>query len=76
VIPRQGKPGAARREVEHRRAFRQLVKWRTGCEVRISNLKRNYGWNRTQLTGIHGVRTWCGHGVFTHNLIKIGALAA
>lgn len=76
VIPRQGKPGAARREFEHRRAFRELVKWRTGCEGRISNLKRNYGWNRTTLTGLEGARIHCGHGVFAHNLIKIGALAA
>ena len=26
--------------------------------------------------GIQGARTWCGHGVFAHNLVKIGALAA
>jgi transposase, IS5 family len=38
--------------------------------------KRSYGWNRTELTGIDGARTWCGHGVFAHNLVKIGALAA
>ncbi|MDT5208370.1 MAG: hypothetical protein QOF67_785, partial [Mycobacterium sp.] len=25
---------------------------------------------------IHGARTWCGHGVFAHNLVKIGSLAA
>jgi IS5 family transposase len=76
VIPRKAKPGQARREFEHRRAFRQMVKWRTGCEGRISNLKRNYGWNRTLLTGLEGARIHCGHGVFAHNLIKIGALAA
>ena len=28
------------------------------------------------LVAIHGARTWCGHGVFAHNLVKIGALAA
>ena len=28
------------------------------------------------LTGITGARTWCGHGVFAHNLVKISALAA
>ena len=27
-------------------------------------------------TGITGARTWCGHGVFAHNLVKISALAA
>jgi IS5 family transposase len=76
AIPRMSKPTAARREFEHRRAFRQKVKWRTGSEGRINHIKRSYGWNRTELTGITGVRTWCGHGVFTHNLVKIGTLAA
>jgi transposase, IS5 family len=75
AIPRRGKPGAARREVEHRRAFHALVKWRTGSEGRINHIKRSYGWNRTELTTITGARTWCGHGVFAHNLVKIGALA-
>lgn len=76
AIPRKSKPTAARREFEHRRAFRDKVKWRTGSEGRINHVKRSYGWNRTELTGIHGARTWCGHGVFAHNLVKIGALAA
>lgn len=76
AIPRVSKPGAARREFEHRRAFREKVKWRTGSEGRINHMKRSYGWNRTELTGINGVRTWCGHGVFAHNLVKIGTLAA
>ncbi|MDT5139170.1 MAG: transposase, family, partial [Mycobacterium sp.] len=40
-----------------------------------SHMKRSYGWNRTELTGINGARTWCGHGVFAHNLVKIGSLA-
>jgi IS5 family transposase len=76
AIPRRSKPSAARREFEHRRAFRAKIKWRTGSEGRINHLKRSYGWDRTELTGIHGARTWCGHGVFAHNLVKIVALAA
>ena len=76
AIPRKSKPSAARREFEHRRAFRDKVKWRTGSEGRINHIKRSYGWNRTELTGINGARTWCGHGVFAHNLVKIGSLAA
>jgi len=75
AIPRKGKPTAARREFEHRRAFRDKVKWRTGSEGRINHIKRSYGWNRTELTGVNGARTWCGHGVFAHNLVKIGTLA-
>ena len=26
------------------------------------------------IDGIDGARTWCGHGVFNHNLVKIAAL--
>ena len=44
VIPRRGRPNKARQAEEHRRAFRRHVKWRTGCEGRISTLKRGYGW--------------------------------
>ena len=49
-------PSAARREFEHRRAFREKLKWRMGSEGRINHIKRSYGWNRTELTGIHGAR--------------------
>ena len=52
AIPRASKPGAARREFEYRRAFRNKIKWRTGSEGRINHLKRSYAWNRTELTGI------------------------
>jgi len=40
VIPRKGRPGKARQDLEHAPEFRDLVKWRTGCEGRISHLKR------------------------------------
>jgi IS5 family transposase len=76
VIPRKGRPGAARRAVEHRPAFRRTVKWRTGCEGRISTLKRGYGWDRTRLDSLEGARTWTGQGILTHNLVKIAALTA
>src|ERR1700720_521790 len=76
AIPRAAKPGAVRREFEHRKAFRAKIKWRTGSEGRINHLKRSYGWKRTELTTLTGARTWCGHGVFAHNLVKISTLAA
>jgi IS5 family transposase len=76
AIPRQATTSAARKALEHSRSFRRLVKWRTGCEGRISYLKRGYGWDRTRLDGRHGAAIWCGHGVFTHNLVKISALAS
>jgi IS5 family transposase len=74
VIPRKGKPSAARREVEHGRGFRRLVKWRTGSEGRISYLKRRYGWDRTLFDTLPGAQTWCGLGVLAHNTVKIAGL--
>ncbi len=74
VLPRKGKPNAARRAHEQRRSFQRLVKWRTGSEGRISCLKRDFGWARTRIDGLQGARTWCGHGVFNHNLVKIAGL--
>ena len=76
AIPRQATTSAARKVPEHSRGFRKLVKWRTGCEGRISYLKHRYGWNRTRLDSRTGAAIWCGHGVFAHNLVKIGILAS
>jgi IS5 family transposase len=73
-VDNEGRPAAARRAVEQQRSFQRLLQWRTGSEGRISCLKRDFGWNRTRLDGLRGARTWCGHGVFNHNLIKIAAL--
>jgi IS5 family transposase len=75
AIPRQGKISPARKATEHSRSFRKLVKWRTGSEGRISYLKHSYGWDRSHLDTRQGAAIWCGHGVFAHNLVKIGALA-
>ena len=76
VLPTKGKPNAARRIVESEPTFQDLVRWRTGCEGRISCLKRDFGWGRTRMDGIEGARTWCGQGVFNHNLVKIAGLMA
>jgi IS5 family transposase len=74
VLPRKGRPNAARRDIEQRRAFKKTIRWRTGCEGRISCAKRDFGLARTRLDGLHGARTWCGHGIFAHNLTKIAAI--
>jgi transposase, IS5 family len=74
VLPTKGRATNARRQVENRRAFRKMVRWRTGCEGRISCTKRDFGLARTRIDGLAGARTWCGHGIFAHNLIKISGL--
>jgi IS5 family transposase len=30
--------------------------------------------DRTRIDGLEGTKTWCGHGVFNHNLVKVAAL--
>ena len=76
AIPRKGATGTARRAHERQPGFRRLVKWRTGCEGRISHLKHRYDLHRTRLDGLTGARIWCGYGILAHNLTKITALAA
>jgi IS5 family transposase len=71
VIPRTGKPSQARQSIERADDFVDAVKWRTGCEGRISALKRECGWRRTRLRTHDGARTWCAHGVFAHNLTTL-----
>jgi IS5 family transposase len=74
AIPRRGKPGPARTKVQRGRGFTKLVKWRTGCEARISCLKRDFGWRRTLFDGLEGAQIWCGWGVLAHNSLKIAEL--
>lgn len=74
AIPRRGRPGAARQAEQRRPGFVRLVKWRTGCEGRISHLKHGYGWNRTMLDGLAGAGVWCGYAVLAHNSVKIAGL--
>ena len=74
AIPRAGRADTARRREQATRRFRRLVKWRTGCEGRISSLKHGYGWDRTLLVGLDGTRIWCGWGVLAHNSRRISEL--
>jgi transposase, IS5 family len=76
AIPCKGRAGPTRQMVERARGFRRLVKWRTGCEGRISQLKHRFGWARTLLDGLQGAQSWCGYGVLAHNLVKAAGLLA
>ena len=71
VIPRQGRG----HPVEKTRGWRRRYRFRAGSEGRISTLKRQRGWARTRLKGHAGAKIWTGHGVFTHNLDRMVALA-
>jgi len=63
---------AQRRQLEKKRWFRNAQKWRTGCEGRISLLKRRHGLNRCRYKGLPGIQRWVGLGVIADNLINIG----
>ena len=71
-IPSNGTPGKQRKEKQKKRWFKKLQKWRTGCEGRISVLKRRHGLQRSRYKGLHGMKRWVGLGVIADNLIHLG----
>ena len=77
AIPHLGTKNVQRRAVQRKRWFRNAQKWRTGCEGRISLLKRRHGLNRCRYKGTAGMKRWVGLGVIADNLINIAhAMAA
>ena len=71
-IPNRGTRSEERRQLEKRPWFKKGQKWRTGCEGRISVLKRRHGLARCRYRGMEGMRRWVGLGVMADNLINIG----
>jgi IS5 family transposase len=71
VLPAQGRKSPARRAHERQRWFRRGQRWRTGCEGRISVLKRRHGLRRSRYHGHHGMHRWVGLGVIADNLINM-----
>jgi IS5 family transposase len=59
---------SGRAEQGSRRTRRRLARYRTGCEGRISHLKRGYGLRRSRLRGNQGQRIWTGWAVLAYNL--------
>jgi transposase, IS5 family len=52
---------------------RSTARYRTGCEGRISHLKRGYGLRRSHLRGDQGQRIWTGWAILTYNLDTLAA---
>jgi IS5 family transposase len=71
-VPNRSTRSEARRKLEKQRWFKRGQKWRTGCEGRISVLKRRHGLGRCRYRGIEGMKRWVGLGVIADNLINIG----
>jgi IS5 family transposase len=59
---------------QKKRWFRNGQKWRTGCEGRISVVKRRHGLSRCRYKGDDGMKRWIGLGVIADNLICLGRL--
>jgi phage tail protein X len=71
VLPARGRKSPARRAHERQRWFRRGQRWRTGCEGRISVLKRRHGLRRCRYHGHDGMHRWVGFGVIADNLINV-----
>ena len=70
-IPNRATKSAARKGAQKKRWFRNGQKWRTGCEGRISVVKRRHGLTRSRYKGDDGMKRWVGLGVIADNLINI-----
>jgi IS5 family transposase len=75
-VPNRSTKSPARRQHQKKRWFRQGQKWRTGCEGRISLLKRRHGLSRSRYKDEAGMTRWVGLGVIADNLINIGTAMA
>jgi IS5 family transposase len=71
-IPNRGTRSAERRTLEKQRWFKRGQKWRTGCEGRISVVKRRHGLSRCRYRGSDGMKRWVGLGIIADNLINMG----
>ena len=75
-IPNRNTRSEQRRSHQKKRSFKQGQRWRTGCEGRISVLKRRHGLDRSFYRGLGGMKRWVGLGVIADNLINMGLLLA
>ncbi len=67
-VPAAGRPSVVQRQMQHQRWFRRGLRWRTGCEGRISVLKRRDGLRRCLYHDASGMQRWVGWGIIAHNV--------
>jgi transposase, IS5 family len=75
-IPNRSTKSVERKREQKKRWFKQGQKWRTGCEGRISVLKRRHGLRRCAYKGPSGMKRWVGLGVIADNLHHLGSVLA
>jgi IS5 family transposase len=71
-IPNRSTKSPERKREQRKRWFRDGQKWRTGCEGRISVVKRRHGLERCRYKGFVGMNRWVGLGVIADNVVNIG----
>ena len=71
-IPNRSTKSLERKREQRKRWFRNGQKWRTGCEGRISVVKRRHGLDRCRYKGYVGMNRWVGLGVIADNVVNIG----
>ena len=73
-IPNRSTKSPERKREQRKRWFRNGQKWRTGCEGRISVIKRRHGLDRCRYKGDAGMEMarWVGLGVIADNVVNIG----
>ena len=71
-IPNRSTKSPEREREQKKRWFRNGQKWRTGCEGRISVVKRRHGLTRCRYKGEVGMHRWVGLGVIADSLVNIG----
>lgn len=76
ALPRYGRISATRRLRQKQAWFRRAVRWRTGCEGRISALKRRHGLSRCRYRGVPGMERWVALGVLANNLLVLARAPA
>ena len=75
-IPNRSTKSLERKREQKKRWFRNGQKWRTGCEGRISVVKRRHGLNRSRYKGNAGMQRWVGLGSIADNLVNISRAIA
>ena len=76
AVPNRNSKSKERRKLQRTRWFRAGQRWRTGCEGRISVLKRRHGLKRCRYRGFEGMQCWVGLGVIADNIIQMGRYLA
>jgi len=71
-VPNRLSRSPQRKREQKKRWFRNGQKWRTGCEGRISVIKRRNGLNRCRYKADAGMQRWVALGVIADNLVNMG----